>query len=136
RPQRGSDRGGQWSRGSEVDAGTDGHAASGTAARQRRARRVASSSGFRSVDRDGVEAHRRKESGIALSLPHGSGKVLGGRSRFAIHSMLLGSLPSVSMNSLTAIQAFLKGINSPTGKTVSCIVRTCSPNRAKSPLEL
>src|SRR5712672_1914291 len=67
---------------------------------------------------------------------HGSGNVPFGRSLFAIHSMLLGSLPSVSMNSFTALHAIAYGMNRPTGNGVSWMLRTHSRKRLKSPLEL
>lgn len=60
----------------------------------------------------------------------------GGRSRLAIHSMLLGSSPSVSMNSFTASQAFRQDMSSPTGSGVSCKLRTNSRFTLKSPFEL
>lgn len=41
---------------------------------------------------------------------HGSGNVPSGRSSPLIHSMLVGSCPSVSINSLTAFQALSKGM--------------------------
>jgi hypothetical protein len=41
-------------------------------------------------------------------------------------------LPSVSINSFTASQAFSKGMKSPTGSGVPCKLRTCSFSRARS----
>jgi hypothetical protein len=67
---------------------------------------------------------------------HGSGKVSGGRSLFAIHSMLVGSWPSNSINSLTANQASSKGTKRSAGKRVSCVLRTHSRRRLRSPFEL
>ncbi len=52
----------------------------------------------------------------------------------AIHSMLLGSAPSVSMNSFTASKALSNGMNSPTGSGVLCRFRTHSRNRRRSAL--
>ena len=49
------------------------------------------------------------------STAHGGGKVFGGRSRLAIHSMRCGRAPSVSMNSFTAANALSNGTYSPMG---------------------
>jgi hypothetical protein len=69
--------------------------------------------------------------GGALSRLHVSriGKRVFRQIAFAIHSMLVGSAPSVPINSFTAFHAISKGMNRPTGNEVPCMPHTNSPRR-------
>ena len=65
----------------------------------------------------------------------GAGSVLSRRHSLFTQSMLIGSRPSVSMNSFTASNARSEAMNRPTGKGVSCNERTHCLIFLMSPLE-